>query len=235
MIRIAIVDDDRIVCDKLKEELIKYSIQNEIDYTIDVFFNCESIIQEFETDNDFDIVFLDIEFNDMMNGIQFGDFLRNKMLNAEITIIFISSIEGYAKQLFQIHPFDFLVKPITFEKINNCMNSYCNVNFLKHRYFRFMKNKSEHDISVNQIKYLQSNGKKVIIHTRNEDIEFYDQLSNCINKRCFKKFIVIHKSYFVNPLYIDRFGYDYVILKGNIKLPISRAYQETVREQLMNI
>lgn len=98
-----------------------------------------------------------------------------------------------------------------------------------------MKNKSEHDIAVNQIKYLQSNGKKIIIHTRNEDIEFYGQLSNQIKKKCFEKFIVIHKSYLVNPLYIDRFGYDYVILKENIKLPISRSYQEIVRERLMNL
>lgn len=235
MIRIAIVDDDKILCDKMKEELTKYSVQNNFDNKIYVFYDCESIVTEFEFGNDFDIIFLDIEFNDMMNGMQFGDFLRNKLLNAEVTIIFISSIEGYAKQLFQFHPFDFIIKPLTFEKINKCMDSYYKTNFLKNKYFRFMKSKSEHDISVNQIKYLQSKGKKVIMHTRNEDIEFYGMLSNCINEKCFKKFIVIHKSYFVNPLYIERFSYDYVILKGNIKLPISRTYQEIVRERLMNI
>lgn len=235
MVKVAIVDDDIIVCDKVKEELIKYSVQNDLDYKIDLFYNCESIISEFESGNDFDIIFLDIEFDSMMNGIQFGDYLRNKLLNAEVAIIFISSIEEYAKQLFQIHPFDFIIKPITFEKINKCMDSYYKTNFLRNKYFRFMKNKSEHDIAVNQIKYLQSNGKKIIIHTRNEDIEFYGQLSNQIKKKCFEKFIVIHKSYLVNPLYIDRFGYDYVILKENIKLPISRSYQEIVRERLMNL
>lgn len=235
MIRIAIVDDDEIVCENLKKELITYSVQNNSEYKIEVYYSCESIITALEANNDFDIIFLDIEFGDLMNGIQFGDFMRNKLLNAEATIIFISSMEEYAKQLFKIHPFDFIIKPLTFEKIEKCMESYYKTNYLKNKYFRFMKNKSEHDISVNQIKYLQSEGRKIIIHTRNEKIEFYGQLPNYINQKCFDKFIIIHKSFFVNPLYIDKFGYDYVILKDDIKLTISRKYRETVREKLMNL
>lgn len=235
MVKIAVVDDDKVICESMKEELTKYSVQNNFDNKIDIYYNCETIIKEIECGKEFDIIFLDIEFKEKMNGMQFGDYLRNKQQNAEVTIIYISSMEGYAKQLFQFHPFDFIIKPITYEKISKCMDSYYKTNFLTNKYFRFMKSKSEHDISVNQIEYLQSKGKKVIMHTVTEEIEFYGQLSNCINEKCFKKFIVIHKSYFVNPIYIERFSYDYVILKGNIKLPISRTYQEKVRERLMNI
>lgn len=235
MVKIAVVDDDKVICESMKEELTKYSVQNNFDNKIDIYYNCETIIKEIECGKEFDIIFLDIEFKEKMNGMQFGDYLRNKQQNAEVTIIYISSMEGYAKQLFQFHPFDFIIKPITYEKISKCMDSYYKTNFLTNKYFRFMKSKSEHDISVNQIEYLQSKGKKVIMHTVTEEIEFYGQLSNCVNEKCFKKFIVIHKSYFVNPIYIERFSYDYVILKGNIKLPISRTYQEKVRERLMNI
>ena len=235
MVKIAVVDDDKVICESMKEELTKYSVQNNFDNKIDIYYNCETIIKEIECGKEFDIIFLDIEFKEKMNGMQFGDYLRNKQQNAEVTIIYISSMEVYAKQLFQFHPFDFIIKPITYEKISKCMDSYYKTNFLTNKYFRFMKSKSEHDISVNQIEYLQSKGKKVIMHTVTEEIEFYGQLSNCVNEKCFKKFIVIHKSYFVNPIYIERFSYDYVILKGNIKLPISRTYQEKVRERLMNI
>lgn len=235
MVKIAVVDDDKVICESMKEKLTKYSVQNNFDNKIDIYYNCETIIKEIECGKEFDIIFLDIEFKEKMNGMQFGDYLRNKQQNAEVTIIYISSMEGYAKQLFQFHPFDFIIKPITYEKISKCMDSYYKTNFLTNKYFRFMKSKSEHDISVNQIEYLQSKGKKVIMHTVTEEIEFYGQLSNCVNEKCFKKFIVIHKSYFVNPIYIERFSYDYVILKGNIKLPISRTYQEKVRERLMNI
>lgn len=235
MVKIAVVDDDKVICESMKEELTKYSVQNNFDNKIDIYYNCETIIKEIECGKEFDIIFLDIEFKEKMNGMQFGDYLRNKQQNAEVTIIYISSMEGYAKQLFQFHPFDFIIKPITYEKISKCMDSYYKTNFLTNKYFRFMKSKSEHDISVNQIEYLQSKGKKVIMHTVTEEIEFYGQLSNCVNEKCFKKFIVIHKSYFVNPIYIERFSYDYVILKGNIKLPNSRTYQEKVRERLMNI
>lgn len=235
MVRIAIVDDDKIACIKLKSELIRYSIWNDQDYYIDTYFNCESAISNLKLENGYDIIFLDIEFNNMMNGIQLGDFLRNKMLNVETSIIFISSIEEYAKQLFKIHPFDFLIKPVSYEKIENCLNSYFKMNYLKNKYFKFMKNKSEHEISVNQIKYLQSDSKKIIIHTNNENIEFYGRLSNYINEKCFENFIIIHKSFFVNPLYIERFGYNYVIVKDNINLPISRKYQDIVRERLMDI
>ena len=234
MIRIAIVDDDEYTCKKLKDELTKYSIQEDKECIIEVYLKCEDISEELMSGKEYDIIFLDIEFEDMMNGIELGDFIRNKLLNAELTIIFISSIEGYAKQLFKIHPFDFLVKPLTYEKVKTCIDSYYKTNYLKYKYFHFTKNKGEHNISVLQIKYLQSKGKKVIVHTQNEDVEFYGQLSNVITQKCFEKFIVIHQSYIVNPIYIERFGFDYVIIKNNITLPVSRVNQNKVRDFLMN-
>lgn len=160
MVKIAVVDDDKVICESMKEELTKYSVQNNFDNKIDIYYNCETIIKEIECGKEFDIIFLDIEFKEKMNGMQFGDYLRNKQQNAEVTIIYISSMEGYAKQLFQFHPFDFIIKPITYEKISKCMDSYYKTNFLTNKYFRFMKSKSEHDISVNQIEYLQSKGKR---------------------------------------------------------------------------
>lgn len=111
MVKIAVVDDDKVICESMKEELTKYSVQNNFDNKIDIYYNCETIIKEIECGKEFDIIFLDIEFKEKMNGMQFGDYLRNKQQNAEVTIIYISSMEGYAKQLFQFHPFDFIIKP----------------------------------------------------------------------------------------------------------------------------
>ncbi|WP_337592658.1 LytTR family DNA-binding domain-containing protein, partial [Ruminococcus sp.] len=54
-------------------------------------------------------------------------------------------------------------------------------------------------------------------------------------KPCFAHFVPIHKSYVVNPDYIDHISANTVYLQGKAgeQLPISRTYQPLVEKWLM--
>lgn len=63
----------------------------------------------------------------------------------------------------------------------------------------------------------------------------YGKLSEVQQEPCFSSFIQIHKSYLVNPDYIDHISSNTVFLQGSSheQLPISRAYQPLVEQWLM--
>ena len=61
---------------------------------------------------EYDILFLDIELF-RMTGIEAGDFIRNRLEDRSMQIIYISGKSSYARELFKTQPMDFLVKPIT--------------------------------------------------------------------------------------------------------------------------
>lgn len=51
-----------------------------------------------------------------MNGVKIGKKIRDGMQNETIQLVYISAAEGYAMELFEVRPFDLLIKPISKEK-----------------------------------------------------------------------------------------------------------------------
>ena len=96
-------------------------------------------------------------------------------------------------------------------------------------------NKSLVHVQVSHIRYLNSCGRKVYLQTTDSRISFYGKLSEVQQEPCFSSFIQIHKSYLVNPDYIDHISSNTVFLQGSSheQLPISRAYQPLVEQWLM--
>ena len=67
-----------------------------------------------------DLLFLDIELINT-DGIKVGNFIREEMENMETDIVYISSNSSYAMNLFRLQPIDFLIKPLTEERIEEVM------------------------------------------------------------------------------------------------------------------
>ena len=74
------------------------------------------IINDVPEKTDLDILFLDIELPEK-NGVDVGYYIRESMMNVGMHIIYISSKTSYALDLFDIHPYNFFVKPLSCEKI----------------------------------------------------------------------------------------------------------------------
>ena len=72
---------------------------------------------------DFDIVFLDIELP-KVSGIGVGRYIREVLKNEIVQIAYISAKEGYAMELFEFRPINFLVKPLEKEKVAKVIEKY---------------------------------------------------------------------------------------------------------------
>ena len=68
-----------------------------------------------------DLLFLDIALV-QANGVDVGRFIRNELNDMEMHIVYISSKQNYAMQLFKIQPLDFLIKPVPEDQLREVLS-----------------------------------------------------------------------------------------------------------------
>ena len=77
MIRIAVVDDEKAICDELLFFLQEYEMKFKAIFDISIYYNGENLLADLEDDMRFDLIFLDIELAEI-NGVEVGIYIRNK-------------------------------------------------------------------------------------------------------------------------------------------------------------
>lgn len=123
MYRIAICDDEKSTCGELENYIKHYCGSHFKQAEIGVFYSGEALCEYLKRNEYFELLFLDIELPSI-NGVDVGQFIRKTLGNEYMDIVYISSKENYAMQLFQYRPLDFLIKPITPETIERILNAF---------------------------------------------------------------------------------------------------------------
>ena len=131
MFHIGICDDGKEVCAELEDMIYKLGKKHGVGLETSVWFSGESLCDFLKRENTLDMLFLDIDLI-TTDGIQVGNFIREKMKNLELIIIYISSKSSYAMRLFEVQPIGFLIKPLKTETVENV--------FLKSIHFYELKN-----------------------------------------------------------------------------------------------
>ncbi|MGN0397899.1 MAG: LytR/AlgR family response regulator transcription factor [Candidatus Fimimorpha sp.] len=189
----------------------------------------------------FDIIFLDIQFDDKSkeetfckrkkNGIEIGQKIRNIYNDQKTQMVYISSYESYAIKLFQNHPFDFVIKPLTEEKIYHVLNQLIRLYFNGEQKFEYNVNGIIYEEKIQNILYFRSNLRKIEMVTIEGIKLFHGKIKELMEKVTLRSFIRIHQSYFINPQYIEKVKDKIIIINGE-ELPISRKYMTSFKEQL---
>lgn len=252
-IHVAIADDDDYICQKIREYLMIYSTREDVEMAPpDIYHDCESLFQAYLDGSHYDILFLDIDFStdgkrpnfskkpsmrksERMNGVSLGSCLRNAFGIDDVDIIYTTAFAEYAIDAIHARPAAFIQKPITLEKLTLALKEVMHAREISNRYFEFTYNKVPTRIQVSRIQYLNSCGRQIIVRMVDDCFAFYGKLSEIMQQKCFRSFICIHKSYLVNPNYIERFTAGAVYMHGNSHemLPISRTQQPHVDEWLL--
>lgn len=234
MYRIGICDDSIAVGAEIEKYLLEYArMENFEDIEIEVFLSGKDLCRAIENEHGvFHLIFLDIELGDM-DGISVGNILREEMENEVTQIVFISYTQEYAMQLFKIRPMDFLIKPITYNKIYDVMQIYRILFPNRKMFYEYKKGKSSYQIAQNEIICVKCEGKKIHLVTSKEEIEFYGKMADVSKQLNPVKFWTIHKSFIINVDYVFSFGKDEIKMVSGDSLPVSKAYKKEVTEKIL--
>lgn len=229
---IVICDDEKSTCAELENILINYASERKVKIGVEVFYSGNTLMEYMGKDEVPDILFLDIEIP-ICNGVVVGDYIRRVLENDHIFIIYISSKEHYALQLFQNRPFDFLIKPLNRKKIFGVLDSIYRIAQKSNEYFVYQNNGIMYRVSYKDVLYFQSEGRKINIVTRQQIRTFYGKMTDIEKRVPEYLFLNIHKSYLINFNYVEEYTYEWVkMLNGDI-LSISRTNRSAIRKKIM--
>ena len=231
MYNIGICDDGVNTCASLEKMVLLYAEKNKLKMLTQVWYTGEELCTFLERGGHLDILFLDIELI-KLTGIQVGGFIRNRLEERGMQIIYISNKSSYAQELFKTQPMDFLVKPITMQQIEDSLELAIKLLEKNAERFEFKNGRNYYYISYGEIIYFESEGRKIKIVAVGADREFYGAIGE-LEKKLPKEFLKIHQSYMVNKTHVVRYTYETVEMDNNTILSISKAYRKQVRERLL--
>ena len=232
-ISVAVCDDYLPVCSQLEDILVSIFNELSIKYDIDIFDSGKTLCDEMRRTN-YDIIFLDIQLP-KMSGVDIGKYIREDLKNEVVQIAYISAKEDYAMELFDYRPINFLVKPISYEKIKKVIDKYLVISEQDNHIFTYKKGYEFFKVSISDILYFENNNRKVSIVTKESIDEFYDSMENIYSAVKANKFLFIHKSTIVNYRYIKKFGYEQVTMTDGRIFSISQSRRKSIREIHMKI
>ena len=233
MLSIAICDDDQMACDALNNMVIKACGELGVKVSTLIFLSTSELKMALDNKNTYDIIFLDIEFDDM-NGIELGAYIRRSLNDHNQQIVYISGFNSYDRQLFDNQPFNFIPKPFDHNKVINILSDYISIYGSGEFEYKFKCNRKIISIPISRIVYFKSDGRKVTLLSINNKeyltYEFYDKISNIYETVKAHRFLLIHKSFLVQYRYITEFGYESLKMINDEVFSISQSNRKSVRE-----
>ena len=112
--RIAICEDDKIQAGTLEHLLDDRLRETECEAEVDVYFGVDDIKRELNNKH-YDAYFLDIELG-ADNGVELAKNIKQSDINS--IVVFTTSHTDYMAEAFDVHAFNYIVKPVTMQKVD---------------------------------------------------------------------------------------------------------------------
>lgn len=222
MLRVGMCDDNvnglKIVQKLLDAEFINQELDAQITIVTD---NQKEIFDAIQKE-EIDILFLDVDFkNGGKNGIDFATDLRK--INKDFYLIFLTGHQRYMHLSFIAKVFDYLVKPINKNIIEDLVKRLKNeFNYNKSTFLHLNKWEA---VRIDDILYIERKDRKSIIVTKNNKFNSSKSLDTLLNELpiFFRK---SHRSYIINDKKITNVDKKkgYVYFSNNIFCPINSQF-----------
>ena len=190
--KIVVCDDDALVYEQMKNIIASYSIVKNENLELTFYQTVEELLH---AKHKYDILFLDIRFNNCDIGIDVAKKLRkagNTSLIILLTSLHSKAIEGYE------------------------IRSNYRVILVKDMYNTVV-------VKIQQILYIYSNARKRCLVTLDGEIETWEQLKSIYEKLPQEQFAYAQKGFVVNYKMIKKLNKTGVELVNGENVPISRG------------
>lgn len=223
MIKIGMCDDNINTLQLLKKYLNSEFIEQNVDAEITICTSNQKEIYEKVLNEEIDVLFLDIDFKNLgKNGLEFARDLR--MINKYFYLVFLSAHQKYIHLSFNVKVFDYLIKPINREIIQDLVTR------LKEEFSEnkktFLRLNKWTSVRIDSIIYIEKLSNKSIIHTKDDEIVSTRTLESLLEvlPANFRK---CHRSYILNidKVYrVDRKSH-LVFFTNKMCCPITARFQ----------
>ncbi len=224
---IVICDDDKVMHGEVKELLEQYRKNG--NYTYDIY-SCFSAKDLLEMSEGYNIILLDIDMPEV-DGIQAAKELAKRGI--ETNIIMLTSKRERFKEAFKIGATRFVTKPIEkeefFEALDNAFLSLAGYEMIKLKY-----RGEDCFLQQREIEVIEANRDYLKIYSKGKVFESNKSLKTIWDDLDERIFIVVHRSYIINVLYVLDVYKHYIKMNNGGKVPISRRRNKEVVQKIID-
>lgn len=226
MMKIAICDDARSDVEMLEKCLESLPFSNDID----VFYSASELIAYARQQGErYHLYILDIELPDI-NGVDLARRIRE--MDDECLIVFLTSHPGYVYDVFDVMVYDYIVKPITRERMEVLMNRARKTVEKQGRIFYYTFKRVRYGLNAENICLFQKNSRVVEIHTNRQDVNYtYMKMDEVMAQLSPSVFARINYSSIVNLKYVTGIQGQVVQLSNGMSVNIARNLLKEVKEK----
>lgn len=227
MIRVAIVEDEKIQYKILNEHLLRYAEESGEHFEISYFPEAVNFISDYNYN--FDLIFMDIMLPDL-DGMKAAERLRR--LDENVALIFVTNMEQYAVQGYNVSALYYLLKPIKYNDFRLKMKRTLEyiAKSQKNDYIMLNLPGEKRKLFTREIRYVEVFAHDVVFHTGEEEIHIRGTLLE-FEKKLGDNFCRINSCYLVNLNHISSVK-DRSVLIGKEELNISFARKKAVLKAL---
>lgn len=229
MLEIAVCDDETLITAQIEKMLEEITEESVTKIEVDVFYDGSSLVEHISQGKRYDIIYLDIEMT-KQNGIDAAWNIRK--LDKKVLIIYVTSHESFAKEVFEVSAFRFITKPIEPQIFKKYFKDAETEIVRRPKYFQYQYNKISYRLPIEDILYFQSDRRVTYIITNDGSKKCYGKL-NDIERRLVESdmyFYRTHQFFLVNPKYVTAYFYDSMELADGTTLSISENRRKRVSE-----
>lgn len=231
MIRIAIVDDEKIILNSIHKKIEKILYDLNVEFEIQDFTIGKIALKEI-TEKEFDIIFLDIDMPEV-SGMEIAKIIR--MQEENIDIVFITNKDELVYDAIKFAPFRFIRKSRFDEEIPEALHNFIDKLHRSKSLYIFSTSNGKKAVQPVRIRYIEVSSHKLSIHLLNESFITNGNLKDIEEVFCTYGFIKIHQSFLVNFRFINYIKRNEVILDNGTVLPLSRSRYEKTKFEYMRL
>lgn len=183
-----------------------------------------------------DLIFLDIQMPEM-TGLQFVGTLKNPP-----AIILTTAFRNYAPEAFDLNVVDYLLKPISFERLLKSVNKFFDresgmtqsvksVGSDDQRFVHVKADRKIYKILESEVLYIESLDDYVKVHLKDKVLITRENISTLEEKLPYPPFVRIHRSFIINSNWVKTISNEGVGIQGK-ELPLGRTFKKSALNQL---
>lgn len=217
--KILICDDELPFLNTLQAHIKNYMENRHIPCGITATANPMEIVRE---DTVFDLAFLDIQMPGM-DGIMLAKELRRR--NPKLALFFVTNYDCYQDDAMDLRAFRFFEKPFNADRL--CAGLDKAMEYIDGAYVDLFlsENAAVQRVIADDVLYVTRDGRRASVITLEKVYSTADKYDDLCEKLPQLFFYPVHKSFFVNLHYVDRYTYTELLLSDGTKIPIAPRRQ----------
>lgn len=229
--KISIVDDNSADTEYVAALVTSWADAAGHTAEISVFPSAEAFLFQYEEEQDFDILLLDIEMGEL-NGVDLAKRLRQG--NDVVQIVFITGYPDFVAEGYEVSALHYLMKPVACEKLHAVLDkAAANLAKTEKRLCVTYDRRTDF-VPLSQILYVEAQRQYVLIHTFGETYRMKQSFAETLDGLD-EFFFKCQRSFCVNLRHITRINKDSVLLKNGEEVPIGRGMAEQIGKEMIRL